>query len=400
MPYETQKIYNPQSFILVGAPTITDEGIAGGFSSSKYIKSRETIDCTKPFIVTMNEKRGTATKFNGFGLGRAGNVAYPLFFVQSPSVNYLTFGLYIGGILTIQDYSFSHSSYSDINYTVIWDGNRYILNVSNAETNSTILSKVIENSTPLQRSSESTGYMVYGRNFNSGANIQSTDLKLTKAITEGKLLFDGSREQTTYILPDYDEQAEEVREYYANLLILQYRNKPKARETVKTGVDIYSGDGLIYQLPELLNIDSATGAQLDLIGKILGCPRNVPGLVQNTKYFSFHVDSSSIGFSTVGNPQFALFKTRANSTLATYGLQDEEYRQLLNFKAFVNRWSGNMAEMDEALFKCFGNDINLKNNQDLSITYEITNNTIPIQAARLLGYLKAPLGVYVDFDVA
>ena len=40
---------------------------------------------------------------------------------------------------------------------------------------------------------------------------------------------------------------DDVKEYYADLLILQYRNKPKARNTVKMGVDIYTGDGVLFQ---------------------------------------------------------------------------------------------------------------------------------------------------------
>ena len=193
---------------------------------------------------------------------------------------------------------------------------------------------------------------------------------------------------------------DDVKEYYADLLILQYRNKSRARSTVQMGVDIYTGDGVMFQLPDILNIDIAVGAQLDLIGKILGCTRNVPGINVNTKFFSFHIDENSLGFSTVGNPSYGVVKTRANSNLAVYTLPDEDYRQLLKFKAYLNRMTGKMAGMDEALYECFGNDINLKNNQDLSITYEITNNTVPIQAARALGYLRAPLGVAVDFDIS
>ena len=193
---------------------------------------------------------------------------------------------------------------------------------------------------------------------------------------------------------------DDVKEYYADLLILQYRNKPKARNTVKMGVDIYTGDGVLFQLPDILNIDVAVGAQLDLIGKILNCPRNVPGININTKYFSFHVDENSLGFSTVGNPSNGVAKTRANSLLATYALQDVDYRQLLKFKAYVNRLEGTMARMDEALYNCFGDDINLKNNQDSTITYEIFNNTLAIQAARALGYFRAPLGVGVSFDTS
>ena len=175
---------------------------------------------------------------------------------------------------------------------------------------------------------------------------------------------------------------DDVREYYADLLILQYRHKPKARETVKMGVDIYTGDGVLFQLPDILNIDVAVGAQLD------------------TKFFQFHVDENSLGFSTVGHPSMGVAKSRYNSNLATYALIDDDYRLLLKYKAYVNRLDGTMAGIDEALYNCFGDDINLRNNQDSTITYEISNNTLAIQAARILGYFRAPVGVGVSFDTS
>lgn len=186
---------------------------------------------------------------------------------------------------------------------------------------------------------------------------------------------------------------DDVKEYYANLLILQYRNKPKARETVKLGVDVYTGDGLLYQLANILDIDTAQGAQLDIIGKILGCNRNVPGVNIQTKFFAFHIDENSLGFSTIGNPSNGVTKTRANSNLASYSLTDGEYRPLLKFKAFLNVWRGDMASMNNALFEVFGASVNLKNNKDLTITYEISENTIVIEAAQSLGYFRAPIGI-------
>lgn len=191
---------------------------------------------------------------------------------------------------------------------------------------------------------------------------------------------------------------EDVKNYYADLLILQYRNKPKARETIKIGVDIYTGDGLLLELADVLNIDIAEGAQLDIIGKILGCSRNVPGISNQTKYFTFHVDEDSLGFSTVGNPSKGVVKSRTNSVLATYVLTDDEYRPLLKFKAFLNVWRGDMGSMDRALFEVFGDNVNLKNNQDMSITYEITETNTTIEAAQQLGYFKAPIGVSVSVD--
>lgn len=193
---------------------------------------------------------------------------------------------------------------------------------------------------------------------------------------------------------------DEVKEYYADLLILQYRNKPKARETIKLGVDIYTGDGLLLQLADCLNIDIAVGAQLDIIGKILDCPRNVPGINNQTKYFSFHIDENSLGFSTIGNPSNGVAKNRNNSILTAYTLRDEEYRQLLKFKAFLNVWRGDMGSMDRALYSVFGNTINLKNNQDMTITYEISEMNTTIEAAQALGYFRAPIGVAANIQTA
>ena len=186
---------------------------------------------------------------------------------------------------------------------------------------------------------------------------------------------------------------DDVKEYYADLLILQYRNKPKARATIKMGVDIYTGDGLLLQLADALNIDTAVGAQLDIIGKILGCPRDIPGINNQTKYFTFHVDEDSLGFSTIGNPSSGVVKNRSNSILATYTLSDEEYRPLLKFKAFLNVWRGDMGSMDRALYEVFGDNVNLKNNQDMTIEYEVTEMTTTIEAADALGYFRAPIGV-------
>lgn len=191
---------------------------------------------------------------------------------------------------------------------------------------------------------------------------------------------------------------DDIKEYYANLLILQYRNKPKARETIKLGVDIYTGDGVLLQLMDILDIDTAVGAQLNIIGKILNCPRNIPGINNQTKYFSFHIDENSLGFSTIGNPSSGVTKNRNNSVLAVYTLNDTEYRPLLKFKAFLNVWRGDMGSMDRALYSVFGNAVNLKNNQDMSITYEVSEMNVTIEAAQALGYFRAPIGVAANIQ--
>jgi hypothetical protein len=202
-------------------------------------------------------------------------------------------------------------------------------------------------------------------------------------------------------LTQYETDREAVKEYYANLLILQYRNKPKARKTIKLWADIFLADGLVFQLPDILDIDKAAGASLNIIGKILNCPRIVQGLVIDRKFFQFHQDENSIGFSRVGLPKHGSFKTIANSNLSEYELDDTNYRMLLKFKALANVLRGSIADMDNALYSVFGENVIMQTNQDLTVNYVVrTNNILAVQAANLLGYFKAPIGIKSEYIIA
>ena len=193
---------------------------------------------------------------------------------------------------------------------------------------------------------------------------------------------------------DYTQEIQDVKNYYADLLILQYRGKQKARETVKTGVDIYMGDNVLFQLQDILDIDTAEGAQLDIIGKILDCPRIVQGIYSDLKYFQFHIDENSLGFSTIGDPVDAVFRTIRNYNQSQYSLPDDDYRFLLKFKSAVNVMKASMKGIDDALYATFRGDVLLKNNQDLTITYIVSaSRTLAALAAKNLGYYRAPEGV-------
>lgn len=195
-------------------------------------------------------------------------------------------------------------------------------------------------------------------------------------------------------MPDYIQDIEDVKNYYADQLILQYHSKPKAQKTIKLGAEIYMGDGLLFQLQDILDIDKAEGPQLDIIGKILGCPRIVQGVYTDLKYFQFHIDENSFGFSTIGAPTNAVFKNVKNYQQSEYSLPDEDYRFLLKFKSAVNVMRGSEKGIDEALYNVFGGDVLLKNNHDLTITYIISaEHTLAVVAAKNLGYYRAPEGI-------
>nr|DAD89799.1 MAG TPA: Protein of unknown function (DUF2612) [Myoviridae sp. ctsip2] len=199
-------------------------------------------------------------------------------------------------------------------------------------------------------------------------------------------------------MPDYTQDIEDVKNYYADLLILQYRNKPKARETIKIGADIYLGDGVIFQLQDILDIDTAEGAQLDIIGKILDCPRVVQGVYNDMIFFQFYDGEDSVGFSTVGNPQGGNFRTIQNYNQSEYSLPDDDYRFLLKFKSAVNVMRGSERGIDDALWNVFQGDVLLKNNHNLTITYIVSaERTLAALAAKQLGYYRAPEGVGANY---
>lgn len=196
----------------------------------------------------------------------------------------------------------------------------------------------------------------------------------------------------------YETELANVEEYYANLLILQYRNKQKARQTIKLGASIYLANGLVFELNDILNIDTAVGAQLDLIGQILGVNRNVYGLNIDTPYFSFEKENA-YGFSDAQALSDGYWKSYWNSIGSAYALSDNEYRQLLKFKAVYNLRRGSWAEMDSLYYTLFGNDLEIVNNKDLSVTFKVSSTlTVALKAAIFLGYIMPPLGINYTFD--
>ena len=191
----------------------------------------------------------------------------------------------------------------------------------------------------------------------------------------------------------WETEKASIENYYANLLIIQYRNKPKARATIKLGVDLYLADGLVFDLQNVLDIDTAQGVQLDLIGKILGCSRNIFGFTLNKKFFSFE-KTNAYGFSDKYHLSEGLWKSYKTSTASAFGLEDADYRLLLKFKALYNLRRGSWGDMDELYYRAFGDDVKIINTKDLSIAYAVSNSaSVACRVAQFLGYIEPPLGI-------
>lgn len=142
----------------------------------------------------------------------------------------------------------------------------------------------------------------------------------------------------------------DIEDYYKDLLILQYNNKPNAQATIKLLTDCGSGDGIFDAIQNGFDFDTAVGTQLDILGNIIGAPRS--------------------------------------------GLSDSDYRILLKFKIVWNNMDGKMKTMDDIVYSFFGNSISIVNNMDMTITYIIQQQySVVLDVITELGFLVAPNGV-------
>jgi hypothetical protein len=66
---------------------------------------------------------------------------------------------------------------------------------------------------------------------------------------------------------------DELKQYYADLLILQYRGKPRARATIEAFVDLAIMDQLPLIVASAFALGAAVGVQLDILGKYVGVTR-------------------------------------------------------------------------------------------------------------------------------
>ena len=68
---------------------------------------------------------------------------------------------------------------------------------------------------------------------------------------------------------------QEIIDYYAGLLIIQYANKPKAYATMQATISNIIMDQLPDQIQLAFDITTAVGVQLDTLGKYAGVSRSV-----------------------------------------------------------------------------------------------------------------------------
>lgn len=153
----------------------------------------------------------------------------------------------------------------------------------------------------------------------------------------------------------------DILEKYRKLLITQYRNKPKAQQTMELLTNSSVCDGLPLALKDAFNLDTAYGEQLTILGKIVGIPRNILGLDLSHIFFTatrYSGTPACVGFTRYNSGPSSSLILRYH-TDASYTLSDTELLTLIKLKIIANtRWLS-YKNVEDGLNNYFGGDIYL-----------------------------------------
>lgn len=153
---------------------------------------------------------------------------------------------------------------------------------------------------------------------------------------------------------------QELIDYYSNLLILQYKGKPKALATIQALVKPSIMDQLPFAVRDAFGVDTAIGVQLDVIGKYAGVSRI------------------------------------AKTFTETIVLDDADYRTLIKLKIAQNNSGSSLYDIQRLLWEFLDGALQVFDYQNMSLSYIFDAAFGSEQLAEVFvrqGILPKPMGV-------
>lgn len=202
---------------------------------------------------------------------------------------------------------------------------------------------------------------------------------------------------------DYIALLEQMKEYYSNLLIIQYNGKIKASLTIKTMVNLLYVNMILLQIRDGFDWKTALDKQLEIIGKWVGLDR-----FYNGQFFYFHPWFSLINWDTEpDNLQggFSTFQTfdEGGGGFLTYNdiqptqnrLGTDAYRIMIGLKIIKNNTSATCKNIDNAIWDYFGGRVYTTWDPD-ELTYHYPADLSEVmQVANYKNVLPCPTGVRI-----
>jgi len=181
-----------------------------------------------------------------------------------------------------------------------------------------------------------------------------------------------------------------------NFIIWQYRTKPKALGTIKA---IYKETDLTFQntiqIADILNIDTATGYALDLVGRHVGVSRVLPTAIAK-EYFGWLEDGSALSFG-IGE-----FYRYGDALSASVVLNDNDYRFFIRARITKNYQTGTIENIVKSIQFVIGKHCNVIDAQDMSMNIIVNKdrlNPLTLYATSKMDILVRPIGVMYRYLV-
>nr|DAT18282.1 MAG TPA: Protein of unknown function (DUF2612) [Caudoviricetes sp.] len=195
----------------------------------------------------------------------------------------------------------------------------------------------------------------------------------------------------------------ELENYYANLLIVQYNGKPKAASTIKTLTQLVWVNMILLQIRDAFDWKTAKGNPLDIIGQWVGLDKFYKG-----QLFDFHAwfalidwdkegDNLQGGFSTFDNFETLKggFLDYQNILPTQNQLSVEQYRILIGLKIIKNNIEFTCKNIDDAIWNYFEGQI-YTTWRPMEVTYHYPSEmNVIMEVALDENVLLAPTGVNI-----
>lgn len=171
---------------------------------------------------------------------------------------------------------------------------------------------------------------------------------------------------------DYEQILKDLQEYFANLIILQYRYAPENRALIAKLTDLIFANNLALQIRDLtVDVEKSIGAQLDVVGKWVGIDRYYGGELWEHPYLSFpfystiqaqSYDQYQGGFSTYSNfadnnGGFLTYKVWQDTRTKINQMGDEYFRTLIKLKIIQNSINHTCKNIDNAIWEWSGGKV-------------------------------------------
>ena len=202
---------------------------------------------------------------------------------------------------------------------------------------------------------------------------------------------------------------QQIIDYYGNLLIVQYHDKPKAQATIAAVVEAMLANGVFFDVLNGYNIDTAVGVQLDVLAKYIGVDRFYTRQILDG-YFSFSSYDETpydyehgIGFSTYADydtkdGKWLSYQDVINTQLT---LSDDDFRTILKLKIIQNNSNHSRKSIDDSMFAFFGNTVVPSSDGNMMMTYTVLGELTSIVAVAIQKQvLPVPIGVGLSITIS